>query len=953
MSEPLFVPGQRWVSNTESELGLGIVAEVHNRRVEMSFPASSERRTYATNNAPLSRVRYEVGQKVSDAEERPLLIEEVLERAGLLFYRGFDDQGEEWVLTELELNSFVQFSKPQDRLFAGQIDKNRAFNLRCETLNHIRHQQLSPIRGLLGARVQLLPHQLYIAHETANRHAPRVLLADEVGLGKTIEAGLIIHHQLLTGRAKRVLIVVPDSLLHQWLVEMLRRFNIYFSVFDDDRCQAAVDSGNTNPFESEQLVLCSLSTLTNYPQWFEQAKAAHWDLLVVDEAHHLAWSEQAPSLAYQCIEALGKAAAGLLLLTATPEQLGKASHFSRLRLLDPDRYYDLEGFIKEEQGYQELNELLDRLQVIEDQESLLGDGQLLAELELRLGLGVLDNLHATMNEQGLSIAVHRCIRELLDQQGTGRVLFRNTRASVQGFPNRVMNLVELETPADYPVDTSAYNLQQLLHPEQLLGDGWLECDSRVSWLVQWLKAHRQEKVLLICASADTALDLELHLRLREGVHSAVFHEGLSLVARDRAAAYFADNEEGAQLLVCSEIGSEGRNFQFSHHLVLFDLPLNPDLLEQRIGRLDRIGQRQDVHIHVPVYKNTAQLWLLQWYHQGLNAFEKTCPAGNALYKQLEKELLACLTLQGQGLLDLIAKTKAHYEELLEALHNGRDKLLELNSFDEEKAAELVKGFINEERRQELADYMERVFNLFGVDQEQHSAVSTVLHPSDHMICHQFPGLPEEGLTATYSRDIALSREDMHFLTWEHPMVTGAMDMILGGEYGNTAFATIKLPPLKPGTLLLETVYTLYCPAPAELQLQRYLPLTSIRVVIDANENDLSKVLSAERLQPLLSNVPRRVAQDLVQQARADISDLLDKSRILAEDRQQQILSEAATKMRDEQQQALQRLESLAARNPNIREEEIAYLKHVAEISEESMGQSQCRLDALRVLVVIE
>ena len=199
MSEPLFVAGQRWVSNTESELGLGIVVEVMNRRIEVSFPASGERRTYAANNAPLSRVRYEVGQKVSDEEEVSLTIDEVIEKNGCLFYSGFDEQGEKQILTELELNSFVQFSKPQDRLFAGQIDKNRAFQLRCETLEHIRRQQVSSVRGLLGARVQLLPHQLYIASETANRFAPRVLLADEVGLGKTIEAGLVIHHQLITG----------------------------------------------------------------------------------------------------------------------------------------------------------------------------------------------------------------------------------------------------------------------------------------------------------------------------------------------------------------------------------------------------------------------------------------------------------------------------------------------------------------------------------------------------------------------------------------------------------------------------------------------------------------------------------------------------------------------------------------------------------------------------------
>src|SRR5690606_14407009 len=102
---------------------------------------------------------------------------------------------------------------------------------------------------------------------------------------------------------------------------------------------------------------------------------------------------------------------------------------------------------------------------------------------------------------------------------------------------------------------------------------------------------------------------------------------MRLLERDRAAAFFADHETGSQALICSEIGSEGRNFQFVHHLVLFDLPFNPDLLEQRIGRLDRIGQTEIIRIYAPCLQNSAQAVMLHWYHDGLNALEKICPAG--------------------------------------------------------------------------------------------------------------------------------------------------------------------------------------------------------------------------------------------------------------------------------------------------------------------------------------
>src|SRR5690606_34633913 len=236
-----------------------------------------------------------------------------------LVYQASDDNGDEQSVDELDLDSFIQFSKPQDRLFSGQIDSPARSALRRETLDHLRRLQQSATQGLQGARAQLLPHQFYIASEVASRHAPRVLLADEVGLGKTIEAGLIIHQQLISGRASRVLIVVPDSLIHQWLVEMLRRFNLRFTILDEERCQALTtpdmvddeddDIGNdeedsstnpcatnqcaTNPFESAQLVLCNLSFLVNPPDRHQQACEAGWDLMVVDEAHHLRWNEEA------------------------------------------------------------------------------------------------------------------------------------------------------------------------------------------------------------------------------------------------------------------------------------------------------------------------------------------------------------------------------------------------------------------------------------------------------------------------------------------------------------------------------------------------------------------------------------------------------------------------------------------------------------------------------------
>ena len=238
MSKQEFEIGQRWISDTEAELGLGLVLEVEDRLVTLSFPAAGERRMYSINNAPISRVRYQRGDAIRSAEGLKIKVQEIIEDGKLLVYLGMDASGERHEIDEIDLDSFVQFSAPMDRLFSGQVDSLKRFNLRLQTLEFLQRQQTAPTYGLLGARVQLLPHQLYIANEVGRRYAPRVLLADEVGLGKTIEAGLIVHQQLINGRANRVLILVPDTLIHQWLVEMLRRFNLHFTILDEETCAA-------------------------------------------------------------------------------------------------------------------------------------------------------------------------------------------------------------------------------------------------------------------------------------------------------------------------------------------------------------------------------------------------------------------------------------------------------------------------------------------------------------------------------------------------------------------------------------------------------------------------------------------------------------------------------------------------------------------------------------------
>ena len=938
-----FAIGQRWLSDTETELGLGVLIDVDERSVSILFPKSDETRVYARSNAPLSRIVFNIKDELQDQEGTKWLVESFEDRNGVVRYnvmRTLDDGTEERkALNETRVGAHIQLSRPLDRLLASQIDYKEWYDLRIEALLMQANMQLSPLRGMIGARVGLIPHQLYIAHEVGQRFAPRVLLADEVGLGKTIEAGLIIHQQLKTGRSERILILVPDSLQYQWMIEMRRRFNLQFSLFDLTRTASIKEHDpDFNPFLTEQCIIASVDLMVDHDDLREQALEAGFDLLVVDEAHHLTWSEeQGGNDRYDLIEELAEKTPGVLLLTATPEQLGVESHFARLRLLDPQRFSSLDRFLNEEEQYHHTAKIAEVLM-----SDLPLEPEHLSAIQALLGHSIQDE-----PEQRF-----RAIHELLDRHGTGRILFRNTREAIQGFPGRDCQPVALAAPATWPKDGK---LREQMWPEEAQLDGaWMENDPRVMWLMEMLRtALKHKKVLLIARSGPVVEALENVLRLHAGIRTAMFHEGMSLLERDQAAAYFAEDSYGAQILLCSEIGSEGRNFQFASDLILFDLPINPDVLEQRIGRLDRIGQENRIQIHVPYLAGTAQERMFRWYNEGLNIFSNISPTAQTLQENFIVPLKNCLVADlGQQFEDLLDDVGVQREALESELQAGRDRLLEYNSCRPIVAQEIVQALEDYDDNSPLPVFIKRFMAATNIDFDEQSNGTVIIKPTDQMQV-QGLSLDEDGMTATFYRDQAQLREDAQYLTLEHPFTESMMEMINTQGFGSTNVALLKSNALKQGSVLLEVWFKVDVIAPKALNLPSSLPQQMIRVLLSETGQDLSAKIDSSILKPYLHHLDSNSCRQVVKARRDLIEERYNQALDIAKAALPNFKQQAKEVYGNKWQYEIDRLTYLKQFNPSIREDEISRLQRLQKQGIGLLDGLSVTAEAIQVLVVVK
>ena len=931
--------GQRWSSRNEPDLGIGIITEKQHKSFVLFFPDAEAERNYANTQTSLVRRTLTVGDQLF-FEGEAYTVEQVREYDLLMEYY----IGDEWI-DESEIEFPRNDKNELDSILALSPARRMWFDLRRKTLEHQAAHSASPVRGLMGLKAELLPHQIYLAHDIANRPAARVLLCDEVGMGKTLEAGLILHHRVLNGISRRALILTPTNLQHQWLVEMLRRFHQPFSLINESVYEDYME-GDDNPFDEQPFVIAPIDWVSSNGKAAQHMLASEWDMVIVDEAHHLSWDPETPSIGYQLVQRLAEATESLLLLSATPEQTGELEHFSRLQLLDKEHYHSFEAYQAQQAEFKQAAQLAEQLLPFTEADNTLDSldwkktfGQYYADVQAKDWFTELSSSNKTTQTQ----AAVDAINWLIDRHGTGREVFRNTRAAIGGFPERHLNT--------YPLANNEYfeSAQHHVLPESQVDHGLWEHDPRWEWLKEFLDTART-KVLVICHTADMARWLNDQLTFA-GFISADFHEQMPLIHRDRAAAYFAD-PEGAQVLVCSEIGSEGRNFQFSHNLVMYDLPEHPDLLEQRIGRLDRLGQRNTVEIHVPYLESSVQERLCHWYHKALNAFNRTTGVGDKVNATFKEQLQAYLlgNDDDEALLD---EAKIYHEALLKQMEEGRNRLLEMTSCRPAEAKQLIDK-INDQATHGLHDYIDQVTHAFNIHAECINDVpeqaAWFLRPSTDMMLEALPGIEEEGKMLMLDRRQASQREDVAFATWEHPLITMLMDEVQGFDSGKLTSAILPIAALPEGTVLVESMFVIETSGHARLKLAQTLPLTPIWQLSDANGKFLHSQFTADKWADKLKGVPNRVAEQWVAALRSQLLEILQAHQLNAQDQARPTVQAAKEAYQRKWQGEIDRLRELQQQNSAIKDEQIELFEGYLAEGLARIDDHQVRLDGIRIIL---
>ena len=756
-------------------------------------------------------------------------------------------------------------SLPQDPLqdlLEGNIGRAEPYGLRLQAL-YLKHAyRFDPCAGLSNARIEPELHQVYVAHRVVSKLRPRMILADEVGLGKTIEAGLVIKELRARGLLDRVIIITPASLTLQWQQEMISKFNEDFEVIDRTAIKFLSKNGG-NPWTKRDNVICSLEFARRNDN-FDSIVAADWDLAVFDEAHRvrrrLIGTRVERTRAYELADELKEHTNGLLLLTATPMQLDKYELYSLIDLVEPglytfqqysnksnripvlnnmlkdilrwdelnltrkhriksSSYLPLDADLEEEKtrlraekillkrhplaevmvrnrkaivgGFSDRNAktyLVDLSQeeadIYEEVSDYIQRGYNKAQQEGRRAIGfvmvVYQKLLASSSHALRKSLIQRIdkLREQLEKTTIDR-----NKARPSGKRGRIEEDIELAHEAENPVywlerydlaiDPAAIE-DEIIELEELVKRLGNTRDAKASELLRIVKGNsNNSKIIIFTQFLNTQEFLRETLEMN-GYDVSIFNGQMTLEQKEKSIQIFRSK---SQILITTEAGGEGRNFQFSNIMINYDLPWNPMKIEQRIGRLDRIGQKSTVHIYNLACRGTIEERILEVLDKRIGLFEESVGSLDPILGDFEKDIRN-LILSSTG--DNEKAFDKYSEYIGDKVMKARRVEQLMDNFALDRASfrrDLANKLLTTKRLatpDDLRQYIADCLKYFGGQLIDHDEGGVIVRLSSKLMNRlQTRSSAHRGI---FDPRIALEHEELAFFAFGHQLIDSVVDL---------------------------------------------------------------------------------------------------------------------------------------------------------------------------------
>ncbi|MHA2283594.1 MAG: DEAD/DEAH box helicase [Promethearchaeota archaeon] len=952
-----FKTGNLVIYRLNPDLGLGRIIK------EIEIPTSksldeedtkffSKFKVLFTNNIvkiihPIDLVHFifKINEKIESKQGIGIInSQDFLVQDGMISYEFLGENGKKSQLHESEVYSKYMPSVGM-QISHRKTDPPRQFLIKYWAHLFYSYYTSYQIKCITNSRLSLMPHQINVTHRLSEEFFPRIILADEVGLGKTIEAGIYIKEMMARNLAERIIIIVPASLVKQWQFEMQNKFNINFTIYDGKKIKELERKGDYksfemyhNPFYYDNLIICSLQFARN-PKYIELISEISWDIVIFDEAHHLrrylinsTTGRYRETLNYELARNLSLKSESMLLLTATPLQLHSFELFSLIELIHPESFSNFGDFEHFRKNMPFINLLITNINQIDNLNNfevkntikLLKDlnyinkdknnEDILSEIksqplrlnilkkieqdhtlskflirnrkknifteelinkrivhtiivnptkeelevynEIRLYLAQIYNSSPSKENVGLGFVITTLQKLLTSSKYAILKSLERRLEQINRFKDIFLNLdaIKEEDPEYYELEVEDEFLDSeifekfkdklteeqieygsnVFNQENILNEFYTKLksipyDSKSNKLVEIINQiysrNPREKLIIFTQFVDTLNFLKDMLKEENNDYFVeIFFGGLDKEQKDEAVERFR-NSQNFSILISTEIGGEGRNFQFCRTLINYDLPWNPMKLEQRIGRLDRIGQEsREIYIYNFYLEGTVETDVVYALIKRINLFEESVGVLEPIIGKIEKDLKKVIFAEDDR--KKRKKLNEFYRTLDEEIQRAKeiemqldDLMIDRRSFQMESLISSLASCIDVKlTHNELYLLITYFFNLnnhkYGIvenfedqidaqrDVNQFISKITVnkelLRTSKYQLLNEYNGI--------FNIDFARQREQFDFFALGHPLINTILDFCMNDSFKGTYSVLFLKRNFLPNIILLNLTH---------------------------------------------------------------------------------------------------------------------------------------------------